>query len=44
LSISLEYLSGTFDRDLFFCKGGTVAGERPGSALACLVVTNIDQQ
>jgi hypothetical protein len=44
LSIPLENLAGTFDRDLFFRKGGTVAGERPGPALACLTVTHIDQQ
>jgi hypothetical protein len=44
LSIPLENLSGAFDRDLFFRKGGTVAGQRPGPALACLAVTHIDQQ
>src|SRR5215469_9081947 len=44
LSVPLENLSGAFDRDLFFRKGGAVAGQRPGPALACLAVTHIDQQ
>jgi hypothetical protein len=44
LSIPLENLSGTFDSDPFFRKSSTVAGERPGPALARLAVTHIDQQ
>jgi hypothetical protein len=44
LSIPLENLSGAVDRDLFFRKGGTVAGQRPGPALICFAVTHIDQQ